>query len=54
MILTGMGPVAILSTVAAKTFAIAYSIYSGVAFLSAVGLIFAPLIHRLLHKIHLE
>ena len=54
MILTGMGPVANLTNDDAKVFATLYSIYSGVAFLTAVGVIFAPLIHRFLHFLHLE
>lgn len=54
MILTGMGPAVELNTNAAKEFATLYSIYSGVAFLTSVGVIFAPLIHRLFHILHLE
>jgi len=52
MILTGMGPAIELETDNAKIFATIYSIYSGVAFLTAVGVIFAPLLHRWLHKMH--
>lgn len=54
MILTGMGPVAALNNNAAKVFATIYSIYSGVAFLTSVGIMFAPLTHRLFHFLHLE
>lgn len=54
MILTGMGPAIELKTDGAKEFATLYSIYSGVAFLTSVGVIFAPLIHRLFHMLHLE
>ncbi|MFM6951818.1 MAG: hypothetical protein ACKOXR_01580 [Bacteroidota bacterium] len=54
MILTGMGPVAVLTTDNAKIFATAYSIYSGVAFLTAVGVMFAPLVHRLFHRLHID
>ena len=52
MILTGMGPAVDLQTDSSKIFVTVYSIYSGVAFLTSVGVIFAPLIHRLLHKLH--
>ncbi|MBL7810686.1 MAG: hypothetical protein JNL57_00565 [Bacteroidetes bacterium] len=52
MICAGMGPVDPLTSDAAKIFATIYSIYSGVAFLTSVGVIFAPLIHRLLHTLH--
>ena len=54
MILTGMGPVAVLTSDSAKIFATAYSIYSGVAFLTAVGVMFAPLVHRLFHRLHID
>lgn len=53
MILTGMGPVSPLTAPAAKVFAGFYALYSGVAFLSAVGILFAPVLHRLLHRLHL-
>lgn len=54
MILTGMGPVAPLMTDHGKMFAIFYSLFSGVVFLSVTGLIFAPLAHRMLHYFHIE
>ncbi len=54
MILGGMGPVDPLQTEAAKVFASFYALYSGMVFLVAAGLIFAPVFHRLLHRFHLE
>ncbi len=54
MILTGMGPVADLTTGSAKVFASVYALFSGIAFLSTVAVIFAPIIHRFMHKMHLE
>lgn len=54
MILTGMGPVAALTTVSAKLFASLYALYSGVMFLAATGVLFAPFLHRILHKLHAE
>lgn len=54
MILTGMGPVDPLHTSAAKLFASAYAIFSGVAFLTVVGVLMAPIVHRFLHRFHLE
>ena len=54
MILTGMGPVDTMRTPAAKLFAAGYALFSGVAFLSIVGLMLAPVVHRLLHYFHLE
>jgi hypothetical protein len=50
MILTGMGPVDRMNTTAGKLFATAYAIYSGVAFLSMMALLIAPIFHRF----HLE
>lgn len=52
MILTGMGPVNILTTDGAKLFASFYALYSGIVFLAATGLFFAPFLHRVLHKLH--
>ena len=54
MILAGMGPVDKLSTVGGKLFGGCYAIYSGIAFLSIVAVIFTPIIHRLAHKLHLQ
>jgi hypothetical protein len=54
MILTGMGPVDKLSNPNAKIFASLYSIYSGVAFLTAVGVLLAPAIHSLTKKLEEE
>lgn len=54
MILTGMGPVDPLRTDGAKLFATFYSLFSGVAFLTIVGVMLAPLVHRFLHRFHLD
>ncbi len=54
MILTGMGPVAPLRTPAAKVFAIAYALLSGVFFLTMVAVLLAPALHHFLHRFHLE
>jgi hypothetical protein len=53
MILGGMGPVDPLRTAAGKIFASLYALYSGVIFLVVVGIILAPIMHRLLHRLHL-
>ena len=53
MILTGMGPVNPMPSTAAKVFAGLYALYSGVGFLTAMGFLFAPILHRYLHKFHL-
>ena len=54
MILTGMGPVDKAETDGAKIFASFYAIYSGVAFLTSVAFLFSPILHRFLHKFHLD
>ncbi|HXQ81968.1 MAG TPA: hypothetical protein VN775_11680 [Opitutaceae bacterium] len=54
MILTGMGPVDPMTSTAAKLFASAYALFSGVVFLSAVAVVLAPVFHRILHKFHLD
>jgi hypothetical protein len=53
MLLGGMGPVGDLHTVAGKLFASAYALYSGMGFLVAAAVLFAPAIHRFLHEFHL-
>lgn len=54
MILGGMGPVDAIKTPAGKLFASFYSLFSGIIFLAAAGVIIAPVAHRLLHKMHLS
>jgi hypothetical protein len=54
MILSGMGPVSTLDNDSAKIFAGCYALFSGIAFILASGIIFAPLIHRFFHKFHLD
>ena len=54
MILGGMGPVNPLQTDAGKLFASFYALFSGIVFLVAVGILMAPLLHRVLHQFHVE
>jgi len=54
MILSGMGPLSTLQTSSGKLFAGCYALFSGLAFLIIMGLVFAPVVHRFLHKFHLE
>ena len=51
MILSGMGPVVELKSNGAKIFSSAYALFSGVIFLSIVGFILAPAIHRIFHRL---
>ncbi len=54
MILAGMGPVGTINTVAGKWFSSFYALFSGVAFITNVGMFMAPAVHRFFHKLHLE
>jgi len=52
MLLGGMGPVNSPVTAAGKLFAGLYALYAGLVFLVTAGLVFAPLVHRLMHRFH--
>ncbi len=54
MILGGMGPIGSLPCDSAKWFASFYALYSGIALLTTVAVILAPLVHRLLHRLHMD
>ena len=54
MILSGMGPVGTLQTWGGKCFAGWYALYSGLALILVSGLILAPILHRLMHRFHLD
>ncbi len=54
MILSGMGPLLQPVTTAGKLFAGIYALYSGLAVLVIAGVMFGPIVHRFLHRFHLE
>jgi hypothetical protein len=54
MLLGGMGPVDPPKTDAGRLFAGTYALYAGLVFLIGVGIVLAPLAHRLMHKLHIE
>ncbi len=54
MILSGMGPVAEIKTFGGKLFSSFYALFSGVAFVTNIGLLIAPLAHRFFHILHAE
>ena len=56
MILTGMGPIGDLpmKSNAGKLFSSFYALYSGMAFLTMTAVFLTPIIHRLLHILHVE
>ena len=54
MILGGMGPVSEIHTDAGKVFASLYALYSGLIVLVAASVLIAPVLHRFLHRLHME
>lgn len=54
MLLSGMGPVGDPQTVAGKLFAGFYALYSGFFALISAGVLAAPVLHRFMHRFHLE
>jgi hypothetical protein len=54
MILTGMGPVDVMTTTGAKRFASGYALFSGVVRISVMGLILGRIVHRVLHRFHID
>ena len=54
MILGGMGPADALHTTAGKLFASFYALFCGVVFLVVAGIFLAPMVHRLMHRMHME
>jgi hypothetical protein len=54
MILGGMGPVNQLSNDTAKVFASIYALFSGLVVLALMGIMLAPVVHRVLHKFHVD
>jgi hypothetical protein len=54
MILAGMGPIWSPVTNGGKLFASFYALFSGLVFLSVAALLFAPVMHTVLHHFHWE
>ena len=52
MILGGMGPVSPLKSDAAKLFASAYALFSGLLFIATAAVLVSPFVHLLLHWLH--
>ena len=53
MILGGMGPVDQMTTTPAKLFAGLYAMFCGLVFISIMGIVLAPVLHRVMHHLHL-
>ncbi len=54
MILGGMGPVVEIKTDSGKIFSSVYALFSGVVFITNVGVILAPALHRIFHRLHVD
>jgi len=54
MILAGMGPLHNPITPGGKLFAGLFALYSGFAVLAIFAVMFAPVVHRIMHRFHLE
>lgn len=54
MLLSGMGPMMEPKTYGGKLFAGLYALYSGLVIIMVAGITFAPVVHRLFHRFHLE
>lgn len=54
MILSGMGPIGDIKNDPGKVFASGYALFSGVVFITTAGILLAPLVHRFLHRFHIE
>jgi hypothetical protein len=54
MLLGGMGEVDILHTDAGKLFAGSYALFCGLLIMITSGVVLAPILHRVLHAMHIE
>ena len=54
LLLGGVGPVILPESIGGKLFFAAYGLYVGLVFVASIGLILAPIAHRLLHRFHFD
>jgi hypothetical protein len=54
MLLGGMGPVGEIPSASGKIFAALYALYSGLVLIAVAGILLAPIIHRVMHRFHVE
>jgi len=54
MLLGGMGPVNAPTSDGGKLFAGLYALYAGLVFIVSAGVMFAPVLHRLMHRFHFD
>ena len=54
LVLSGVGAATDITHPSGKLFDGVYALFCGVVLLAATGLMFAPVLHRLLHRFHIE
>jgi hypothetical protein len=54
MLLGGMGPVGDIPSTGGKLFASFYALFAGLVLITVSGILLAPILHRVLHRFHLE
>lgn len=54
MILSGMGPLDQLTSASGQIFEGIYALVCGLLFFAVAGLVLSPLLHRMLHRFHIE
>jgi hypothetical protein len=54
MIMTGVGTVGMITTTAGKILTGVYSVISTLIFFMIIAIIFTPVLHRVLHRLHLD
>jgi hypothetical protein len=54
MILSGMGPVIDVKPSIGKWFSSFYALFCGIVFITNIGIILAPAVHRFFHKLHVD
>jgi hypothetical protein len=54
MILGGMGPIKEMPNDGSKVFASLYALFSGLIFIGVMGIVLSPVVHRVMHKFHVD
>jgi|LSQX01.1.fsa_nt_gb hypothetical protein len=53
-LLGGLGAISVPQTMAGKLFLGFYGLYAGLVFVTVLGIVFAPVAHRIMHSFHLD
>ncbi len=54
MLLGGEGPIHAPTSDAGKVFGSFYALFAGIMFITTAGTLLAPVLHRIIHKLHLD